>query len=97
METRYDLRCCGDYAPFHGAEVVQDAAGIGVFFGGILMTENRRQKAISWLRAEADSYRRATYLNGCDMQPEWQAIIDVCEDAIEALEAVKPDGAHTQS
>ena len=53
------------------------------------MTEYRRQQALAWLRAEAESCRRAPDLNGCPMQPEWQEIIDVCETAIEALEAVK--------
>lgn len=61
------------------------------------MTEDRRQKALAWLRAEVENFRRAPDLNGCPMQPEWQEIIEVCEAAIEALEAVKPDGAHTQS
>lgn len=52
------------------------------------MTEYRRQQALSWLRAEAESCRRAHDLNGCPMQPQWQEVIDVCETAIEALEAV---------
>lgn len=61
------------------------------------MTEYKRQKALSWLREEADRCRRAPDLNGCPMQPEWKEILDVCEAAIEALEAVKPDGTHSQS
>ena len=60
------------------------------------MTERRRQQAILWLRAEAERCRRAPYINGCSMTPEWQEILDVCEAAIEALEAVESDGAHTQ-
>ena len=53
------------------------------------MTEHRRQQAILWLRSEAENWRRAPDMNGCPMQPEWQEILDVCEAAIEALEAVK--------
>ena len=56
------------------------------------MTERRRQQAILWLREEADRCRRAPDLNGCQMQPQWQEVLDVCETAIEALEAVKTDG-----
>lgn len=56
------------------------------------MTENRRQKALSWLRAEVENCRRAPDLNGCPMQPEWKEMIEVCEAAIEALEAVGSDG-----
>ena len=52
------------------------------------MTEYRRQEAIKWLRAERDSYRRAPDLNGCQMQPQWQEALDVCETAREVLEAV---------
>lgn len=52
------------------------------------MTEYRRQEAIKWLRAEADSYRRAPVMNGCPMQPEWEDMIENCEAAIEALEDV---------
>lgn len=52
------------------------------------MTEYRRQQALAWLRAEAESCRRAPDLNGCQMRPQWQEVIDVCETAIEALEAV---------
>jgi hypothetical protein len=44
METRYDLRRCGDNAPFHGAEVVPDAAGIGRIFGGIWMKSYKGMK-----------------------------------------------------
>ena len=61
------------------------------------MTEYRRQQALSWLRAEAESCRRAPILNGCQMKPEWEDMIENCEAAIEALEAVKQDGTHTQS
>lgn len=60
------------------------------------MTEYRRQKAIAWLKEELDRCRRAPDLNGCKMQPQWQEVIDVCETAIEALEAVKLDGTHSQ-
>lgn len=56
------------------------------------MTEYKRQQAILWLRSEAERCRRAPKLNGCPMQPQWKEILDVCETAIEALEAVKPDG-----
>ena len=52
------------------------------------MTEYKRQQAILWLRSEAERCRRAPKLNGCPMQPQWQEILDVCEAAIEALEAV---------
>ena len=61
------------------------------------MTEYKRQQALEFLQEEADSCRRAPDINGCPMQPEWQEIIEVCEAAIEALEAVKPDGTHSQS
>lgn len=60
------------------------------------MNEYRRQQALSWLRAEADSYRRAPDLNGCPMQPQWQEGLEACLTAIEALEAVKPDGTHSK-
>ena len=52
------------------------------------MTEYKRQQALEFFREEADSCRRAPYLNGCPMQPQWQETLDVCLTAIEALEAV---------
>lgn len=52
------------------------------------MTEYRRQEAIKWLREEADSYRRVPVMNGCQMKPEWEDMIENCEAAIEALETV---------
>lgn len=52
------------------------------------MTEYRRQQALAWLKEEADRCRRAPVLNGCQMKPEWEDMIENCEAAIEALEAV---------
>lgn len=56
------------------------------------MTEYRRQQALAWLREELLSLRHAPEVNGCPMKPEWEEMIANCKAAIEALEAVKPDG-----
>lgn len=55
------------------------------------MTEARRQEALAWFREEIRSCRIAPRINGCKMTPEWQKIIDVCEAAVEALQAVKAE------
>lgn len=55
------------------------------------MTEARKQEALAWFREEIRSCRAAPSINGCPMTPDWRHIIDMCEAAIEALQAVKTD------
>lgn len=49
---------------------------------------NKKERAIAWITRELEYLRRATYVNGCEMKPEWAEQIDVWETALEVLHPV---------
>lgn len=54
------------------------------------MTEEKRKKAIAWLDWEIRSLKRAPYINGCGMKPEWAEQLEIMETCMEAVRACPP-------
>ena len=44
-----------------------------------------REEVIKLLQEEVERCQRAPELNGCEMKPEWQQTMDVCQIAIDAI------------
>lgn len=49
------------------------------------MNQERREKAIAWIKEEIRSLERAPELNGCQMTPEWAAQLDIMRTCLEAV------------
>ena len=48
--------------------------------------EHERKKAICYFEEEKERILRAPDLNGCEMTPEWEEELDMCNISIELLE-----------
>lgn len=55
------------------------------------MNQERREKAIAWLKEEIRSLERAPELNGCPMTPEWAAQLEIMQTCLEAVQDHFPD------
>ena len=55
------------------------------------MNQERREKAIAWIKEEIRSLERAPELNGCHMTPEWAAQLDIMRTCLEAVQDHFPD------
>lgn len=51
------------------------------------MTPEQRDTAIAWLQDEIRSLRLAPTINGCDMKPEWEDMLEIMETCLEAVKA----------
>lgn len=55
------------------------------------MNQERREKAIAWIKEEIRSLERAPELNGCPMTPEWAAQLEIMRTCLEAVQDHFPD------
>lgn len=49
------------------------------------MNQERREKAIAWIKEEIRSLELAPQLNGCPMTPEWSEQLDIMRTCLEAV------------
>ncbi len=50
------------------------------------MNQERREKAITWIKEEIRSLELAPEINGCTMTPEWAAQLDIMRTCLEAVQ-----------
>lgn len=55
------------------------------------MNQERREKAIAWIKEEIRSLERAPELNGCHMTPEWADQLEIMRTCLEAVQDHFPD------
>lgn len=55
------------------------------------MNQERREKAIAWIKEEIRSLERAPDLNGCPMTTEWAAQLEIMRTCLEAVQDNFPD------